>query len=555
MRSLAVAILGLSWASVPSAEPLPNYLNSNEIERSLPAPNLPIDAYRPQLPVLRLPTPAAPSQALPANTRIKVRKVRFEGGSLYALSDLRDNYQELMDRDVTLAELTEATERLTRRYQQDDFVLSYAYLPPQDFADGRVQVVLVEGYIRDVELHGDIGPAANYLKQLASKLKAERPIMRKTLERYTTLMSRVPGVSLQAEVTSAGTSDGATTLIVHASRQAFAATLDLADSNRESLQALLNVSSNAQTSLAEQVSFSALFPPGNEHEHYYRLDYSQYLDSEGSQLNLSATQLRSDPNARVRLNNDINLRQHRDLDRYSIGLSQTLTASSHEWLSVAGRFYTVNDDTDYEGVDVPLRYNSRTDLRALGFEGDWRTTTARQLRILSVGAYQGLDYLGAKTDSEIDLDFLRVRVAGVQSDAFSDHWQGVASAALYWSNDSLPDSERAVFGGQNFGRGYPGDQASGDKGWGAAYELNYSIQVVGDLLKFVQPYGVVDTARSWFNQLDVRDSHLSSVALGVRLGDARNYSFSLEAAKPMSDIALDSFDRRPRYTLSFRYQL
>lgn len=555
MRSLAVAILGLSWASVPSAEPLPSYLNSNEVERNLPAPNLPIDAYRPQLPVLRLPPPAVLSQALPTNTRIKVHKVRFEGGSLYALSDLRDNYKELINRDVTLAELTEATARLTQRYQQDDYVLSYAYLPPQDFADGRVQVVLVEGYIRDVELHGDVGPAANYLKQLASKLKAERPIMRKTLERYTTLMSRVPGVSLAAEVTSAGTNDGATTLNVHASRQPFAATLDLADSNRESLQALLGASSNAQTSLAEQVSFSTLFPPGNEHEHYYRLDYSQYLDSEGSQLNLSATQLRSDPNARVRLNSGIDLRQHRDLDRYSIGLSQTLTASSREWLSVAGRFYTVNDDTDYEGVDVPLRYNSRTDLRALGFEGDWRTTTARQLRILSVGAYQGLDYLGAKTDSEIDLDFLRVRVAGVQSDGFFDHWQGVASAALYWSNDSLPDSERAVFGGQSFGRGYPGDQASGDKGWGAAYELNYSIQGTGDLLKLVQPYGVVDAARSWFNQLDVRDSRLSFVALGVRMGDARNFSLSLEAAKPMSDIALDSFDRRPRYTLSFRYQL
>ncbi|MGH8485991.1 MAG: POTRA domain-containing protein, partial [Pseudomonas sp.] len=152
MRSLAVAILGLSWASVPSAEPLPSYLNSNEVERSLPAPNLPIDAYRPLLPVLQLPTLAVPSQALPANTRIKVRKVRFEGGSLYALSDLRDNYQGLIDRDVTLAELTEATARLTQRYQQDDYVLSYAYLPPQDFADGRVQVVLVEGYIRDVEL-------------------------------------------------------------------------------------------------------------------------------------------------------------------------------------------------------------------------------------------------------------------------------------------------------------------------------------------------------------------------------------------------------------------
>lgn len=29
----------------------------------------------------------------------------------------------------------------------------------------------------------------------------------------------------------------------------------------------------------------------------------------------------------------------------------------------------------------------------------------------------------------------------------------------------------------------------------------------------------------------------------------------LKAAKPMSDMALDSFNRCPRYTLSFSYQL
>ncbi|MNJ52733.1 hypothetical protein D3C77_480840 [compost metagenome] len=150
---------------------------------------------------------------------------------------------------------------------------------------------------------------------------------------------------------------------------------------------------------------------------------------------------------------------------------------------------------------------------------------------------------------------MRLRLSGVQSDRFFDNWQGVASAALYWSGDSLPDSERAVFGGQSFGRGYPSDQASGDKGWGAAYEVNYSFKREGDWLKILQPYVVLDAARSWFNELEVRDSTLSSAALGVRFGDARYYNISLEAAKPMSDIALDSFNRRPRYTLSFSYQL
>jgi len=170
--------------------------------------------------------------------------------------------------------------------------------------------------------------------------------------------------------------------------------------------------------------------------------------------------------------------------------------------------------------------------------------------------YQGFDSLGAHTNnSAIDLDFFRVRLSGVQSDKFFDNWQGVLSAALYWSDDTLPDSERAVFGGQNFGRGYPDDQASGDKGWGVAYEINYSFNRDGNWVRILQPYFVLDRSRSWFNELPVQANNLSSAAVGLRFGDAKYYNIALEAAKAMSDEALDTFNRRPRYSISFSYQL
>ncbi|WP_339506213.1 hypothetical protein [Pseudomonas sp. EA_15y_Pfl1_P102] len=43
--------------------------------------------------------------------------------------------------------------------------------------------------------------------------------------------------------------------------------------------------------------------------------------------------------------------------------------------------------------------------------------------------------------------------------------------------------------------------------------------------------------------------------MGLGFGSAKCYNIALEVAKPMSDVALDSFDRRPRYSLSFGYQL
>lgn len=74
-------------------------------------------------------------------------------------------------------------------------------------------------------------------------------------------------------------------------------------------------------------------------------------------------------------------------------------------------------------------------------------------------------------------------------------------------------------------------------------------------MRLLQPYVVMDAARTWFNQQPIVDSRLSSAALGLRFGDAHYYNVALEVAKPMSDEALDSHNRRPRFTLSFSYQL
>ncbi|QYY82703.1 ShlB/FhaC/HecB family hemolysin secretion/activation protein [Pseudomonas germanica] len=556
MRVMA-SLLFLSLSSAALADTLPSFLNSNETIRNLPVPNLPADAYRPSATPVQVPDAgAATAQPLLMDTKIKLQTVQIEGGTLYPLNELAEIYKPLIGRQATLAELIEATRNITRRYQQDGYLLSYAFLPQQNFNDGVARVVLVEGYVRDIQIQGDVGRVKALLDKLAAKIQTERPLTRKTFERYTTLMTRIPGVTIQAQVPPPGTTDGATTLVAQASRKPFTSTLSTTEDNRNGTQALLGVSSNSQTAMGEQLTLSGLFPPGDDHEHYYRLDYNQFINDEGAQLALSASRYRADPGTNVLLDNGLQLKPHRENDRYSIGFTLPLIAASNELLTAGSRLYAVNDKTRYKVIGFPLSVEERTDIRALAFESDWRKADARQLRILSGGVYQGVDSMGAKTNNNaIDLDFFRLRLSGVQSDKFLDNWQGVLSAALYWSDDTLPDSERAVFGGQNFGRGYPDDRASGDKGWGVAYEVNYSFNRDGNWVRILQPYFVLDRSRSWFNELPVKANNLSSAAIGLRFGDAKYYNIALEAAKAMSDEALDTFNRRTRYSISFSYQL
>ena len=556
-----VPFLLLALTPYVSAEPLPRYLNSNDTLQSLPTPNLPVDAYRPQTPALELPKPgAAEPQPLLMGTKLTIRKLQIEGGTVYPLQELGAAYKPLLGHEITLSELIEATRSITQRYQTDGYLLSYAFLSPQNFDQGLVRVVLVEGYIRDYTVDGDVGRVKGFIDELVDKLKGERPLTRKTFDRYATLMSRIPGVTLQAQVPPPGTTDGAATLHVTASRKPFTTSMSLTEGSRNSTQALFAVSSNSQTAMAEQLTLSGLFPPGNDKEHYYRLDYSQFLNAEGTQLSLYGARYRSDPGTNIATSDGFELKPHRENDRFSIGVSHPLIVAPDQWLSVAGRLYGVNDKTDYDIVGYSQTISEKTNVRALAFEGDWRKSTASQLRIVSGGVYQGINGMGAKTESNLtgnhyDLDFFRLRLSGVQSDTFFDNWQGVMSGALYWTDDSVPDSERAVFGGQNFGRGYPDDQASGDKGWGVAYELNYSFNREGEWVKLLQPYAVLDRAKTWFNELPLKGSDMSSAAVGLRFSDKRYYNIALEVAKPLSDMALDSFNRRPRYTLSFSYQL
>ncbi|MBF8647615.1 ShlB/FhaC/HecB family hemolysin secretion/activation protein [Pseudomonas pudica] len=554
MRPLVVPLLLLPWALAAHAEPLPGFLDSHEYERRLPGANLPIDAYRPVSAHLQLGVADGDSPAWsPANTPLVLHKVRFEGGTVFPLSDLREHYQPLIGRQTTLGELLQYTARLTQRYRQEGYLLSYAYLPPQELADGRVNVVLVEGYIRDYRVDGDIGPAGAYLHQLLGRLATERPLTRETLERYMGLAERLPGVTIEPQLAVAQTTAGAARLTVRARRKPFSAAVTVADGNRDDAQALLTATSHAQTRFAEQIEASLALPPGTDQVHYQRLAYSQYLDAGGSQLLLSASRYRSEPGTRIRLDDGRDITRKIDSDRYAIGLRQPVIVRPDEWMVVQGQVYSVSEHLEDRLDGVPSARNYDTYVRAVSFEGDWRKVEEGRLRIVSAGVYQGLDYLGARSDADYDLDFLRLRLSGLQSDTLLGSWQGVVSGALYWSDDRLPDSERAGFGGQSFGRGYPRDQADGDKGWGVAYELNYSMHA--NWLALVQPYVVLDTAQAWHNRGPVEDAHLASAALGVRLGDGRLFNVALELAKPLADVALDSLGRGPRLTLTLGVQM
>lgn len=570
-KKLIPVLVLMSFPLSTLATQMPAFLNSNDIESSLPQPNLPADSYNPSVPKVNITQPG--HNQLPLASLIYLRGIKIEGGTVYEFEEIAKLFENLVNRTVTLKDILTVTENITNRYKADGYALSYAYLPQQNLLSGEITVILVEGYINDHDMLGDIGPVEERIVAMAQPLLKERPLKLATFQRYTSLMSQIPGVSVLANVAPPKTTDGAVTLITKASRKPFEVTASVQKEKGDDVQVIAAVASNSQTLVGEKIVVSGLLPPGQDNERYARLDYSQYISNEGTRLQAYISGYRSEPTDRL-----TPLSTYRWLDysyrknnRASVGVSHPFRLSNKEMITGAARFYAVDDKRKYNLLiaepDFSIAKNAlkqTSDVRALAFEGDWHLAEGQQMRLLSAGLYQGLNTLGAKSEFNVlgskakdktDLDFTRMRLSGMQSNRFASALQGVASGAFYWSNDVLPESEQVIFGDRNFGRGYPSDQANGDKGWGVGYELNYSFKLDETWMRLVQPYAALDAARTWYNLSDYATSNLSSAALGVRLADNKFYNLGLEVARPLGNKAIDSRDRSVRYGVTLSYSL
>ncbi len=166
---------------------------------------------------------------------------------------------------------------------------------------------------------------------------------------------------------------------------------------------------------------------------------------------------------------------------------------------------------------------------------------------------QGIEGGVAHSDvPNTDIAFTRWRGNGETAYLFDKKWRLSSSIEGDWSDNNLPEPERVSFGGLRFGRGYPDGDASGDYGYGGQVEMRYLHTRDSIWLNSIQPYVVLDTARTYFNAVPA-NRKLASYAAGVTIGDGKHYSLSLEGARPIGDVPSDSDKRGWRFNATFTY--
>lgn len=559
------SLTGLVVLSMARADTLPSIIdpsNPAQVSRNV-APEASGPVSQPKVSIQK------PQSTLTPETPIAVNHIQFIGGIRYPLQELLIPFRPYAGKTVPLKTLRALVNDITARYKADGYPLSYAWLPDNNFHQGVIKIVLVEGYIAHSDITSNNPNVATRLKRLSEKIMAEKPLSQGTFDRYSQLMTRTPNVPVTANAQLPTNIYGAAAMTITGNQQRSWDIASTVDTRKGQDLLMLNGTLSNLTSYGDQLGVATLVPlDSGTRKNYVGLNWQQFLNDEGLSMQLKGSFYREDPNdftPLLYLPNDLTVDAKQKTTQYNGGVSfgYPLLLTQKSQINLTSGFDYTDRQDDYalqarlQGNTYrlePLNQHARYPALEVGINGAHQFTTASISGRFNVR--QGIDAMGADIVSSprSDINFTLAKSSLDAAWLFAEKWRLSTSWEGDWTNDTLPEPERVSFGAQRFGRGYQDSEASGDYGYGGQVELRYiHMRKESPWLTTVQPYVLTDTAQTWFNAPGLPHQRLGSVAAGVMVGDTRHYSVTVEAARPVGDVPTDSRSRDWRYSLTFTW--
>jgi len=182
--------------------------------------------------------PAAPSTAERAEAadsadtgpKLMVGTFDFSGNTLVTKDALQAAVASYTGRTISFTALQRAADAVAAAYRRAGWIVQ-AYVPPQEVAEGRVKITIVEARFGGVELEG-VPPArigADVLKaRILARQPVGQPLQAQVLDRALLIADDLPGVRVSGTLTM-GELEGQTRLLLQTADKPLLSGLVLAD--------------------------------------------------------------------------------------------------------------------------------------------------------------------------------------------------------------------------------------------------------------------------------------------------------------------------------------
>ncbi len=551
--AVSLAIFGLVYSAPAIAQVLPSPVEGlGAIPRVVP-PSREGDIPAIEVPSARSTVPPGSDEIFLTPTAIEISGASALSGR--QVSNLTSPY---IGQETTLAALYQLAAEVQAHYRGRGYLLTRAIIPAQRIENGVFRIEVIEGYIEDVFVVGDIGPTIWQVERYVQRLTRLRPVRTQDIERYLLLTNDLPGIQAVAVIRPGTSGPGAAQLVVEVERDPFDGFISA--NNRGSQFAgpwsgVVGLGANGFAPFGDRTEIiyyrsldsredTATSDQLPMEQWYGQVSYQGQIWDEGLQLALVATQTLSHPGYTLaRLN--IKTRT----DRYSAELSFPFVRTRSR--DITGRVQLTHSMERSTISGAPIGRDRHTILEAeigIDFQDvipSWLLPvdflTASDSHV-DIGVRRGLALFGASPDSNLFASRLEGTSQYTAVYGRLERSQGVLNRmelfialAGQYSFDTLLSSQEFRVGGDEFGRGYDPSEISGEHGLGVMVELRYHDRPNWGLVEAYEAYTFFDFAAVWNNDVGFPDQQdLASAGIGVRTELASDAYLDLEITRTLT---------------------
>lgn len=501
--------------------------------------------------------------------RFTLKELSIKGSTAFSVDELAPLYAELVGKEVTLLDIYKLRDAITAKYGNAGFGLSKAIIPEQRIqAEGLVRIEVIEGFVDNVIVEGGTAEQQEFLSHAIEKIKAERPLNARTLERYLLLANDRFAIKVTSTLKQSEKTPAASTLILKvepAPKLEGGASLDNRGTDAVGPNQInANLAVNGLGGHASQTALNYATTEQSSELQYWTISHTEILGNEGTALTLGWANSASKPGTpALRL-----LDNQSDSETWSLKLAHPFMRTRQENLTAHAKYE--QKDTDSKSLNAltsqdkirSVRFGLNYD-KADAYEGINQALVEYSFGIRGLGAIDGANPLKSRADGKPDYRKLTVNLSRKQELAYFSpllsKFSVNAAVMGQYSGTGLLSSEECGIGGQQFGRAYDSSEILGDSCLAASLELRFTPNMEGTPFKHAQFYGFYDggttTNNAPLSATDPKTKSLTSAGLGVRFGMGPYMSGSIEATQPLTRIVANEGNKNARVfaSLSVRF--
>lgn len=453
-----------------------------------------------------------------------IRGIQFVGAEVPAV--VAASTEPFLGRPADTATLKELAAAMTAAYKKSNVVLFTLAIPAQDLSDGVVQILIAEGYVRQVITAADGKEIEE--RRLRGYLKpviGERPASRENYERGMMLARREEGFKVTPRLATLKDEPGAVALILNVEEKenGFAFGYDsresrLIDAGRISASGFAYSTLRRGDALRGRLTLT----PDGQQSRSASLQYSTPIGENGLKFTAAGAYQETRPSS-VPVEGDANF--------LTANLTYPLRLDFNREISLSGAIDRTESTNTALGSVIA---DENVSAARLGARASW--VSAKRSSTLGVTLAQGLDFGESNTSvAGGDTEFTKINATASVVQMIGEDLYLRLKGTGQWTDDILPANERLMIGGIEYGRGFDNGLLSYDKGYSISFEPAWRPLDDGPFAKS-EIYVFADYADGSItvNNITAPNFDLSSGGIGTRISYKDFATLGLEWAEPLS---------------------